>query len=191
MDASLAPGLLVAAPSMSDPRFQKSVILLAEAGEDGALGFVVNRNTPYTFDDLARDIEFDMAPEIRGRSVYYGGPVSPERGWILFREPQDQDAAPRDNVLHVTSEIHLAATLEVLGEFVTRSNASPFKLLLGYAGWAPAQLEDEIREGAWIPMPLTPELLFDTPNDEMWASALRSVGLTPGLFVMGKGGGTA
>lgn len=192
MDASLAPGLLVAAPSMNDSRFEKCVILLAEASEDGALGFVINRSTPYTFGDLASDIGFDMAPEIVPESVHYGGPVSPERGWILFREPRvDGGTASNESVLHVTSEIHLAATLEVLGEFVTAKNSSPFKLLLGYAGWGPNQLEDEIREGAWIPVDLDDQLLFDVPNDQLWQVALSTVGLTPGMFVMGKGGASA
>lgn len=188
MELALAPGLLVAAPTMSDPRFEKSVILLAEASTDGALGFVLNRNTPYTFGDLADDIDFDVAPEVLPTSVHYGGPVSPERGWILFEEREDAGRVHRDNVLHVTSEIHLAATLEVLGEFVTASNRSPFKLLLGYAGWSPQQLESEIRQGAWIPMPLRTELLFGVPNDEMWSRALESIGLRPGMFMMGRGG---
>lgn len=186
MDSALAPGLLVAAPTMNDPRFEKSVILLAEASDDGALGFVLNRNTPYTFGDLAEDIDFDVAPEVRPTSVHYGGPVSPERGWILFEE--NAGTVDRDNVLHVTSEIHLAATLEVLGEFVTAANTAPFKLLLGYAGWAAEQLEDEIREGAWIPMELRPELLFGVPNDQMWSKALGLIGLQPGMFMMGRGG---
>lgn len=188
MESALAPGLLVAAPSMTDPRFERSVILLAEAGDEGALGFVLNRNTPYTFGDLADDIDFDVAPEVMPDPVHYGGPVSPERGWILFEERLGGDVEGRDNVLHVTSEIHLAATLEVLGEFVTAENRAPFKLLLGYAGWSPEQLESEIREGAWIPMELQTDLLFDVPNDEMWDRALAKVGLRPGMFMMGPGG---
>lgn len=191
MNSVLAPGLLVAAPNMSDPRFRETVILLAEAGEDGALGFVVNRDTDFTFRDLANDIQFDVAPEILPRHLMYGGPVSPERGWILFRETHSPAIYARDNILHVTTDIHLAATLEVLGEFVTRENDAPFKLMLGYAGWGPEQLEEEIRDGAWLPLELEPELLFDVPNDEMWTAALASLGLSPGSFVMGRGGGSA
>lgn len=188
MDSTLAPGLLIAAPTMNDSRFTRSVILLAEAGEEGALGFVLNRSTPYTFGDLASDIGFDLAPEIVHNDVHYGGPVSPERGWILFRDLEESEDE-RENVLHVTSEIRLAATLEVLGEFVTAKNPSPFKLLLGYAGWDARQLEDEIREGSWIPADIDPQLLFDVPNERVWEVALASLGLAPGTFFMGRSGG--
>ncbi len=194
MDVSLAPGLLVAAPSMDDTRFERTVILLAEAGSGGALGFVLNRNTPYTFGDLADDIGFDLAPEIEPASVHYGGPVSPERGWILFWQhlaTLDEEDESIESVLHVTPEIHLAATLEVLGDFVTARNSAPFKLLLGYAGWAPNQLEEEIQDGSWIPVALDSELLFNVPNDDLWRVALSKVGLEAGMFVMGKAGGTA
>lgn len=193
MDSTLAPGLLIAAPTMNDSRFARSVILLAEAGDEGALGFVLNRSTPYTFGDLASDIGFDLAPEIVDNDVHYGGPVSPERGWILFTEPDGdgEEADERENVLRVTSEIRLAATLEVLGEFVTAKNPSPFKLLLGYAGWDAKQLEDEIREGSWIPAEIDPQLLFDVPNENVWEVALASLGLVPGTFFMGRSGGRA
>ena len=187
MIAALAPGLLIAAPSMTDPRFQGAVVLLAEASSDGALGFVINRTTPFTFADLADDIGFDIAEDVRTTRVHYGGPVSPERGWILFRDPEAAEE-PRDNVLRVTSELHLAATLEVLGDFVTARNTAPFKLLLGYAGWAPQQLEGELREGAWIPLELEPDLLFAVDIDEIYESALERLGLKPGGFVMGSGG---
>lgn len=191
MDSTLAPGLLIAAPTMNDSRFARSVILLAEVGEEGALGFVLNQTTPYKFGDLASDIGFVMDPEIVDNEVHYGGPVSPERGWILFQEPAVEGAKERENVLNVTSEIHLAATLEVLGEFVTCENKAPFKLLLGYAGWDAKQLEDEIQDGAWIPAALDPTLLFDVPNDELWESALGQLGLAPGTFFMGRSGGRA
>ncbi len=191
MDSTLAPGLLIAAPTMNDSRFARSVILLAEVGDEGALGFVLNRTTPYTFGDLASDIGFEMSPEIASNDVHYGGPVSPERGWILFQEPQVEGGKERENVLKVSSDIRLAATLEVLGEFVTCENRSPFKLLLGYAGWDPKQLEDEIQGGAWIPAELDPCLLFDVPNEDLWESALDTLGLAAGTFFMGRSGGRA
>lgn len=177
--------MLVAAPSMTDPRFAKSVILLAEASEDGALGFVINRHTPYTFADLASDIGFDLAPAVESRSVHYGGPVNPERGWVLFRGNSDGDD---DSVLEVAPGLHLAATLEVLGDFVTAKTEQPFRLLLGYSGWAPSQLEDELKEGAWLPLELDDELIFDTPLDERWASALAKLGVEPHMFIAGGGG---
>ncbi len=185
MIRSLAPGFLIAAPQMDDPRFQRSVILLAEATDEGALGFVINRTTPFTFADLASDIGFDLDPEVETESVHYGGPVSPERGWVLFRKGQDEE---REDVLQVAPNLHLAATLEVLGDFVTAKGDDAFQLLLGYAGWAPHQLEEELQSGAWLPLELDDELIFDVPLDERYDVALRKLGITPGTFVAHGGG---
>ena len=106
----------------------------------------------------------------------------------MFREEEAEAYRDRENILRVTSEIHLAATLEVLGEFVTLENAAPFKLLLGYAGWGPHQLEGEICDGSWIPTELHPELLFEGGSEDLYERALKTIGLAPGLFVMGRGG---
>jgi putative transcriptional regulator len=173
---------------MGDPRFAKTVILLAEAGEDGALGFVVNRRTPFTFEDLAGDVGLSVGRAIRQNSVHYGGPVSPERGWVLFRkQPEPVD----ENVIEVGDELCVSANVDVLKPFFEGSDPSPFKLVLGYAGWGPTQLEDEIREGSWIPFGLDPSMVFDVPEDEMWATALARLGLKPGTFVMGGSGAKA
>lgn len=185
MIRTLAPGFLIAAPQMDDPRFERSVVLLAEATDEGALGFVINRATPFTFADLASDIGFDLDPGVETESVHYGGPVSPERGWVLFRNGREDD---REHVLEVAPNLHLAATLEVLGDFVTAKSADPFRLLLGYAGWAPQQLEEELQSGAWLPLELDDELIFDVPLDERYDFALRKLGIAPGTFVAHGGG---
>ena len=170
---------------MTDPRFEKSVILLAEASDDGALGFVINRETPYTFADLKSDIGFDLAPRVERTSVHYGGPVSPERGWVLF---SGEDALDNEHVLTISPNLHIAATLEVLGDFVTERVRDPFRLMLGYAGWEPQQLEDELQSGSWLPLELDQELIFDVPLEDRWSIALKRLGIEPHMFISGGGG---
>ena len=168
LDTSLAPGFLVAAPTMRDPRFAKTVILLAESNDEGALGFVINRETPFTFDDLEDQIGLGMEDGVRDRPVNYGGPVSPERGWVLFEGPAETGDDEEESVLSVTGGIRVAATLDVLGSLLSGERRNAFKLLLGYAGWAPQQLENEITEGSWIPMDIDQSLIWGLPAGKVW-----------------------
>ena len=180
----LAPGLLIAAPTMTDPRFERSVILLAEANDEGALGFVVNRRAPYTFGQLAGEIGIETVDALSAGSVHFGGPVSPERGWILFRSERDADTDD-DAIIQVGDTFRVSAAVEVLDRLVQRVQPPPFRLFLGYAGWGPHQLQTELSEGAWLPMELDAELVFDTPEDRLWDEAVRKLGLVPGGFFMG------
>ncbi len=186
MDA-FVPMLLVAAPSLTDPRFRRSVLLLAESGEDGALGFVLNRRTPYTFGQLADEIGIVPRAEVLGDVVYYGGPVSPERGWLVFENARDL-GGDDEAIIEVGDSLRVSATLSMLDRLLTRASAPPFRLYLGYAGWGPSQLEEEIREGSWLPLDLDPAFIFDVPPDDAWELAIRKLGLDPGGFMMGRGG---
>ena len=185
---SLAPGLLVAAPSMLDPDFAEAVILLAESSEDGAVGFVLNRASPFSMKDLAEDLSLALQAHQEGQAVYRGGPVSPERGWVLFRGDTLAVTAEDEHVFSVEGEIRIAATLEVLGKFLQPETEHPFRLLLGYAGWGPGQLEGEIQRGDWIPMELDEALVFEGDTAALWKKALDRLGLHPGAFMVGPGG---
>jgi putative transcriptional regulator len=189
ISTSLAPGLLVASPNMKDARFKRAVILLAEASDEGALGFVINKSTHFTFSDISGDIGLKVARSIEQDAVYYGGPVSEERGWVLFREESgvsDPDGEPA--VIEVGQTLRVSPTIEVLRQFLLRPDTGEFRLLLGYAGWGPEQLEEEIIEGSWIPLDLDIDLVFRTPENEVWDAALGRLGLTAGAFVMSSGG---
>lgn len=188
----LAPGLLVASPSLADPNFAGSLVLMAEHHAEGALGFVVNRAAPVAVADVLDGIDPALlqAAERAGRaggSVLVGGPVSPERLWILFRPgalPVEEDAVALAN------GIALGGSRELL-EAVVRADVGPFVLLLGYAGWAPLQIEIEVTAGAWVPLPLQEDLVFETPLEGRWELAVRRLGLDPGGFVVGGGGAKA
>jgi putative transcriptional regulator len=196
--AGLAPGYLVAAPALQDPNFAGTLVLMAEHHGGGALGFVVNRPGPLSVADVLGGVDGDLrrAAEVAGRasgSVLVGGPVQPERLWILFR-PGAGDGAPapagESESVTVGDGLALGGSRELLEKLV-RTPGEPFILLLGYAGWAPMQVEKEIASGAWVPMPIAPDLVFDIPLEKRWDTAVRRLGLDPGEFLVGGGGAQA
>jgi putative transcriptional regulator len=192
--SGLAPGFLVAAPALSDPNFAGSLVLMAEHHGEGALGFVVNRTAPLTVADVLGgvDAELRRAAEAAGRAdapVLVGGPVQPERLWILYRLAPGATVADGEAV-KVGEDLALGGSRELL-ESLVRGSANPFVLLLGYAGWAPMQVEKEISGGAWVPMPIAADLVFDVPLEKRWETAVRRLGLDPGEFLVGGGGAQA
>jgi putative transcriptional regulator len=192
--AGLAPGFLVAAPALQDPNFAGSLVLMAEHHGGGALGFVVNRPGPITVADVLGgvDVELRRVAEEKGRAaapVLVGGPVQPERLWILF-QPRIGEAMPEGESVKVGDGLALGGSRELLDSLV-RAPADPYILLLGYAGWAPMQVEKEIAAGAWVPMPIASDLVFDVPLEKRWDTAVRRLGLDPGEFLVGGGGAKA
>jgi putative transcriptional regulator len=191
--SGLAPGLLVASPTLGDPNFDGSVVLMAEHHPEGALGFVVNRPGPIAIVDVLRGLDPALAEEAvrNGRDagqVMEGGPVQPDRLWILYRPgqvPAEEDAT------RVGRDLALGGSRELLEALVRSPEGGPFLLVLGYAGWAPMQVEQEVNEGAWIPMPLHEDLVFNVPHGERWDQAVRRIGLQPGSFMVTGGGARA
>jgi putative transcriptional regulator len=191
--AGLAPGFLVAAPALSDPNFAGSLVLMAEHHGEGALGFVVNRPAPISVAEVLGGVDEGLrrAAEASGRAdgvVLVGGPVQPERLWILFRH--GPGALDFEGAVGVGDGLALGGSRELLESLLGASRA-PFLLLLGYAGWAPMQAETEIAAGAWVPMPLASDLVFDVPLEKRWETAVRRLGLDPGEFLVGSGGAQA
>lgn len=192
--AGLAPGFLVAAPALQDPNFAGSLVLMAEHHGEGALGFVVNRPGPITVADVLGGVDGELrrAAEAAGRAagpVLVGGPVQPERLWILFRPDAGRQVTEGESV-KVGEGLALGGSRELL-ESLVRAPGDPFLLLLGYSGWAPMQVEKEIAAGAWVPMPIAADLVFDVPLDQRWGTAVRRLGLDPGEFLVGGGGAQA
>jgi len=191
--SGLAPGFLVAAPALTDPNFARSLVLVAEHHGEGALGFVVNRSAPIAVADVLGGVDEGLrtAAEAAGRAggtVLVGGPVQPERLWILYRPG---GASPVEGeTVRVGEDLALGGSRELL-ESLVRAPGAAFLLLLGYAGWAPMQVEKEIAAGAWVPMPLTSDLVLDVPLEKRWETAVRRLGLDPGEFLVGGGGAQA
>ena len=190
---SLAPGFLVAAPALSDPNFDGSLVLMAEHGPEGALGFVVNRQAPVTAAEVLAAVDGTLSRAARraGRdrgTVLLGGPVRTEQLWVLCR----RSAVPAgEDFLAVGGDLALGGSREILESAATASGSSPFLLFLGYSGWGPLQVEHEVVAGAWVPLPFQEDLVLEVPLDARYDEAVRRLGLTPGGFTVGGGGAQA
>jgi putative transcriptional regulator len=186
----LAPGMLLAAPSLRDPNFMHSVVLLGRAGDEGALGWVVNGRELMSVRELLTSSELippgQAIPETPAfaSAVRVGGPVAPAAGWLLYRRPPER----------LPGEITIGADLGITGELAAFSallegrGPAEFRMLLGCAGWAPGQLEAEIGAGAWLPAAVSPALVMDTQAAFLWDEAYHlSVGTEPAAFSRHRG----
>lgn len=194
MDArspSLAPSLLLAMPQLRDPNFARTVVLLCEYGPQGAMGFVVNRPT-----DTRAAEAVAMDPPLTsdsGMRLWTGGPVEQHRGFLLLGEgflPVGEDPASTDSE-RIGDGFRLTASLSVLRRLLEaapeRIERTRARLLLGYAGWGPGQLDSELAESSWLTAPADPDLVFATPAEEMWEAAIRSLGVDPMALAVAPG----
>jgi putative transcriptional regulator len=176
----LAPGLLVAAPPLGDPNFDRSVVLLAAHGPDGAFGWIINGRELMTVSELLLRAEITQeAVEVPG-IVRLGGPVSPEQVWLVYRSEERFESL--EGQFDVGQGVTACASRKVLEAVAAGAKLTSLVGLVGYAGWAPSQLENEIRLGAWLPTDLNPYLVFDVPAEERWQRAYEEIGTTPIAF---------
>ena len=179
---SLAPTLLLAMPQMEDPNFRRTVVLLCRHESEGAMGLVVNRPT----ETLVSSV-IDLKPPLQhdsGLEIWVGGPVEPERGWLLLGfDPGTPDAVT------VADGIYLSASPEVLRAVLEQegSGVQPSRFLLGYAGWGGGQLEAELAASAWLTVEASRRLIFGTDPEQMWETAIRSLGIDPYSLQLGGG----
>jgi putative transcriptional regulator len=183
---ALAPGLLLAAPPLGDPNFGRSVVLVAQHGEQGALGWVINGVEIVSVAQLLRDAgltpdatQLPDTPAYQAK-VRVGGPVSPRSAWLLYlRAPKWEHSG------EISLSEHWAATgaRELVESVAQGTGPDEFLLLLGYAGWAPGQLDHEIRAGAWLPVRIDEQLAFGANTEGMWQRAYETlVGVSPLAF---------
>jgi len=178
----LNPCFLVAAPTMRCPFFNHTVVLLVDHGGEGSLGFVVNKPANIAFEQVLLQIGLDYDPKsLQESPVMLGGPVAPETGWVVF-DPAGHEIAD-EGVLKVSDGIGICANLKMLESIACGGGPRHALMLLGYAGWGPGQLDDEIREGSWIVVDLDPKLVFDTPSEDCWKEALATLGIDPARVV--------
>ena len=178
--------LLIAMPSMGDRRFERSVIYLCAHSEQGAMGLIINKTTPMMrFGDLIGQLDMipddnisEPPPELMEKPVLFGGPVEQGRGFVLHTS----DYFAPDSSLPVTSAISLTATIEILRAMAKGQGPQRAVLALGYAGWAPGQLESEIQHNGWLTCAADENLLFELDYDERYTAALRKLKIDPGML---------
>ena len=170
---NLTQHFLIAMPSMVDPHFAKSLTFVCEHNEQGALGVVVNRPIEMNLHSMLEQVSIAPAnDQFKSVSVHFGGPVQVDRGFVLH--------APRgewQSTLAVGTDIGLTTSKDIL-EAVARG-AGPRQMLvtLGYAGWAPGQLEHELAQNAWLTVQAKPEVIFDLPAEQRLAAAMSLLGV--------------
>lgn len=173
LPTSLADHLLVALPSLTDPTFTRSVVLVCQHDEEGAMGVLVNQPSEYTLGDVLAQMEIttDNAA-LRGQVVLNGGPVHPERGFVIHDDPREWDAC-----LAVGDGVYLTTSRDILEAMARGEGPRNALVTLGCAGWSAGQLENEVAENSWLAVPAETDLLFSTPLDERWQGAAARIGV--------------
>lgn len=167
---------------MRCPFFNHSLVLMIDHDDDGSFGFVVNKRAGLEFDRMLDDLGMERTIDSE-REVMMGGPVSPQTGWIVYDRSEAIDAgagAETDESLVIGGALMFTSSLGLLQQMGHGHGPGRGMMLLGYSGWSPGQLEDELREGSWIPVDLDPELIFATPVADRWTAALATLGIHPG-----------
>lgn len=165
--------LLVAVPSLHDPNFARSVSLVCQHDGEGAMGVVVNRLSDYTLGEVLRQMDLDTADQaLRDRPVLAGGPVHPERGFVIHDGPQTWDST-----LQVAPDLYLTTSRDILEALAAGHGPARSLVALGCAGWGAGQLEYEIGENSWLVAPADAELLFELPLDQRWSAAGGRLGV--------------
>lgn len=185
--------LLIAMPSMTDERFNRTVIYLCAHSKDGAMGIVINKQARHIgfpellvqLDIIAKDAAIRLPQRAASVPVLAGGPVETARGFVLH----STDVMLEDSSLPVGGDVGLTITVEMLRAIARGEGPQLAVLALGYASWAPGQLEGEIRANAWLHAPLDLDLVFDERHESKYERALRSLGVDPAFLSLEAGHG--
>lgn len=177
-ESTLTGQLLVAMPQMADPRFTRTVIYLCAHSADGAMGLVVNRLIDsLSFPSLLEQLGLEAEDPMADMPVHFGGPVESSRGFVLHSADYLQDSS-----LVIDDEIALTATIDVLRAIASGGGPQRRVLALGYAGWAPGQLDAEIQANGWMLVPADSDLVFGIDNGGKWQRALAKIGIDLSLL---------
>ena len=178
--------MLIAMPAMNDERFSRAVIYVCAHSTEGAMGIIVNHPAAnIKFPDLLVQLEVIPAAEriqlptrAEDVKVLKGGPVETGRGFVLH----SADFFIENSTLPINEGICLTATLDILKAIARGSGPASAILALGYAGWAPGQLDNEMQQNGWLHCPADPSLLFSTNVEEKYELAMRKIGIRPGML---------
>jgi putative transcriptional regulator len=178
MKGSLKGHLLMAMPGLADPNFARSVTLICEHTGGGAMGVTIDRISPnLTADMIFRELGIDYWSEVGATPIYHGGPVHVDEIFILHGPPFTWEGC-----LMVTASIALSNTLDLLNAIAREEGPKSFMILIGCAGWGEGQLEDELRQNAWVTCKADQAVIFDAPADKRWEMAMNQMGINPDLL---------
>jgi len=169
----LANRLLIALPALADPHFARSVTLVCQHDDEGAMGVVVNRASEYTLGDVFQQMGIDSDDaDLRGRVVLSGGPVHPERGFVLHDGERQWDST-----LPIATGLSVTTSRDILEAMARGDGPRHATVALGCAGWGAGQLENELVENSWLTVPADADLLFGLPLEARWQAAAGRIGV--------------
>jgi putative transcriptional regulator len=170
---SLANNLLIAMPSLADPNFSRTVTLLCEHSDEGAMGIMINRPTNLVLRDILVQLNIDAGTSPHAdTTVYFGGPVQNSRGFVLHEPIGKWEAT-----LAVTDTLGVSTSRDILEAIARNEGPDRYFLALGYAGWGAGQLEREMSENSWLNAPAALDILFTLPIEQRWRAAAQLTGV--------------
>lgn len=179
MSGSFSPGFLIAMPDLGDPNFFRSVVLLCSHDDEGAFGIVLNSPSTITVEDVCGQIEIAWQGDDEALARI-GGPVQPENGWVIHRGELSFEDSQK-----IAPSLYISASQGALKAYA-EDPSGDYVFCLGYAGWGPGQLDEEILSGSWLTSHVSPRLVFGTEPHLMWRMALAEVGIDVANLVSGN-----
>ncbi len=198
---ALSPGFIIASPKLDSTPFERAVVVMVHHDEEGAMGFIINKPLEIDFGSLIESVNDDIARQIIPSSfempVHFGGPVRIEQLWLMFQRDLNghEDLAANQRLLHKIEQPDdgavnfsdgwfLAASGDIIEGFALGKQHGSYRPLIGYAGWGPGQLEEEIEEGSWLMLDFDDDFVFDSAPGVHWDDALERIGVDPTAFLM-------
>jgi putative transcriptional regulator len=181
--STLAPALLLSMPQLVDPNFSRTVVLLCKHSDEGAFGLVLNR--PLV---TSGRVVVDLHPPVSADSdleVWVGGPVEPQRSWMLVGGESGREGVISG--MRIAEGLYLSTSPDLLRRLLEPDPPPRTRLVVGYSGWGPGQLEAELTASAWLMSDIDRELIFSTPPERMWEAAIRRLGADPATLQRSRG----
>ena len=170
--------ITAAMPTLQDDRFDRSVVYVCAHSDEGAMGLILNQNLDVlTFPDLLEQLNIEPGPHCKDITVHFGGPVDEGRGFVLHSADYHLSSS-----MEVDETFTLTANVDILRDIADGTGPRRYLMALGYAGWSPTQLEDEIRANYWLTVPPDEALVFRTKREDMWTKALAKLGIDPSML---------
>lgn len=170
---SLCNHFLIAMPALADPNFHHTATYICEHNEDGALGVIINRPLGLQLGDILQHMDIGpYSDEIATTTIYMGGPIQSDRGFVLHEALGNWEAT-----LKVTDTMGVTSSSDILKAIAAGTGPQNYLITLGYAGWAPGQLEHEIVDNAWLNGEASTKIVFDTPDEQRWEAAAAQIGV--------------
>ena len=172
---SLQNHFLIALPRLSDGIFAHSITYLCEHNRHGAMGIMINRPLDMQLGEILEQLDFDADRGVADEAIFIGGPVHPDRGFVLHqREGQPQ----WESSILVSPALALTTSLDILDAIARRKGPTKRLIALGYAGWGAGQLEQELQDNAWLCLPADEDVVFNVPAEERVDAALAKLGIS-------------